>query len=149
MPPLDFPAPYQAAAIGNAPENTLSRTKLRSGLDSRFVDPFTVVVVGGLVALGVVFWLLGRYYPGSGLEQIGQRSARELAERREALEAEDLDQMLAAHNARRRARGEAEVTAEEVEARLLRERSEQVPRPDGVDGPTDAARSAAHKWPAV
>ena len=147
MPPLDFPAPYQAAAIGNAPENTQSKAKLRSGLDSRFVDPFTVVVVGGLVALGVVFWLLGRCYPGSGLEQIGQRSARELAEWREALEAEDLDQMLAAHNARRRARGETEVTAEDVEARLLRERSEQVPRPDGVDGPTDAARSAAPKWP--
>ena len=71
-----------------------------------------MVVVGGLVAVGAVFWLLGRYYPGSGLEQIGQRSARELAERREALEAEDLDQMLAAHNERRRARGEAELTAE-------------------------------------
>lgn len=127
MPPLGFPAPYQAAAIGNAPENTLSRTKLRSvpsGLDSLFVDPFTVVVVGGLVAVGVVFWLLGRYYPGSGLEQIGQRSARELTERREALEAEDLDQMLAAYNERRRARGEAEVTADEVEARVQRELSE-------------------------
>jgi hypothetical protein len=89
------------------------------------MDPFTVVVVVGLLVLGVVFWLLGRYYPGSGLEQVGLGSARELVERREALEAEDLDQMLAAHNARRRARGEAEVTAGEVEARVLRERSEQ------------------------
>jgi hypothetical protein len=134
VPPLGFPAPYQAAAIGNAPENTLSTTKLRlvrSGLDSLFVDPFTVVVVGGLVAVGVVFWLLGSYYPGSGLEQVGLRSARELAERREALEAEDLDQMLAAHNERRRARGEAEVTADEVEARVLRELSEQQRRDEG------------------
>ena len=89
------------------------------------VDPFTLVVVGGLGALVLVFWLLGRYYPGSGLEQLGLSSARELAERREALEAEDLDQMLSAHNARRRARGEAEVTAEESEARLLRERRGQ------------------------
>jgi len=101
---------------------------VRSGLDSRSVDPFTIVVVGGLVAIGAVFWLLGRYYPGSGLEQIGQRSARELSERREALEAEDLDQMLAAHNARRRARGAAEVTAEEVEARVFGRRSAA---PDG------------------
>ena len=62
------------------------------------------------MAVGIVLWLLGRYYPGSGLEQVGLRSARELAEAREALEAEDLDQMLAAHNERRRARGEAEVT---------------------------------------
>jgi hypothetical protein len=89
------------------------------------VDPFTLVVVGGLAALLVVFWLLGRYYPGSGLEQLGLRSARELAERREELEAEDLDQLLRAHNARRRARGEAEVTAEELEARIAREQSEQ------------------------
>jgi len=96
-----------------------------------FVDPFTVVVVGGLIAVGAVFWLLGRYYPGSGLEQVGLRSARELAERREALEAEDLDQMLAAHNERRRARGEAEVTADEVEARVLRELSEQQRRHEG------------------
>src|SRR5262249_9149616 len=126
--------PYQAAAIGNAPENTPSGTKLRSvpsRLDSRPVDPFTVVVVGGLVAIGAVFWLLGRYYPGSGLEQIGQRSARELAERREALDAEDVDQMVAAQNERRRARGEAELTADEVEARVLRELSEQQRRHEG------------------
>jgi hypothetical protein len=88
------------------------------------VDPFTLVVFGGLAAVVLVLWLLGRYYPGSGLEQLGLRSARELAERREALEAEDLDQMLSAHNARKRARGEAEVTAEEVEAEVLRERDE-------------------------
>jgi len=86
------------------------------------VDPFTLVVIGGLAALVVVFWLLGRYYPGSGLEQLGLRSARELAERREELEAEDLDQMLGARNARKRARGEREVTAEEVAAELLRQR---------------------------
>jgi hypothetical protein len=87
------------------------------------VDPFTVVVIGGLAVLVLVFWLLGRYYPGSGLEQVGLRSARELAERREALEAEDLDQMVSAHNARRRARGEPVLTAEEIEARVLADRA--------------------------
>ena len=89
-----------------------------------------MVVVGGLAALVAVFWLLGTYYPGSGLEQLGLKSARELAERREALDVEDLDQMVAAHNARRRARGEPEVTADEVEARVLRQRSEQRRRRD-------------------
>ena len=88
------------------------------------MDPFTLVVFGGLAAVVLVLWLLGRYYPGSGLEQLGLRSARELAEQREALDAEDLDQMLSAHNARKRARGEAEVTAEDVEAEVLRERDE-------------------------
>jgi hypothetical protein len=120
----------------NVPENTTPVAKLRSTvwppskygadhLDSVSVDSFTLVVVGGLGALVLVLWLLGRYYPGSGLEQLGLQSGRELAERREELEAEDLDQMLRAHNARKRARGEAEVTAEEYEARLLRERREQ------------------------
>jgi hypothetical protein len=96
------------------------------------VDSFTLVVVGGLGALVLVFWLLGRYYPGSGLEQLGLQSARELTERREELEAEDLDQMLRAQNERKRARGEPEVTAEEVEADVLRQRDE-----------------ARRRWPAV
>jgi len=89
------------------------------------VDPFSLVVVGGLAALVLIFWLLGSHNPGSGLERVGLQSARELAERREELEAEDLDQMLRAHNARKRGRGEGEVTAEEYEARLLRERRQR------------------------
>jgi hypothetical protein len=89
------------------------------------VDSFTLVVFGGLAVLVLVLWLIGRYYPGSGLEQLGLQSARQLTEKREALEAEDLDQMLRAHNERRRARGEAEVSAEELEARVLSELREQ------------------------
>jgi hypothetical protein len=85
------------------------------------VDPFAAVLLGGLAALLIAVWLLGTFYPGSGLEQIGQRTARDIVERREALEAEDTEQMLAAHNARRRARGEPAVTAEEIEQRLTRE----------------------------
>jgi len=94
------------------------------------VDPFTLAVIGGLGVLLLVFWLLGSYYPGSGLEQLGLKSARELTERREELDAEDLDQLLRAHNARRRARGEPEVTAEQLEARVLHEPSEQRRRED-------------------
>jgi hypothetical protein len=89
------------------------------------VDPFALVLLGGLVALILWIWLLGRYYPGSGLEQLGLKSAREISERREALEAEDLDQMLAAHNERRRARGEAEVTAADIELRVMEDVNEQ------------------------
>jgi hypothetical protein len=89
------------------------------------VDPFITVVVAGLAVMVLVFWLLGRYHPGSGLEQLGLKSARDLVEWREALEAEDLDQMVAAHNARRRARGEREATTDEVRARVLRELAEE------------------------
>ena len=96
-----------------------------SGVQFAEVDPFTGIIIGGIVIALVAVWLLGRYYPGSGLEQVGLRSAREIVETREALEAEDLEQMLRAHNARRRARGEAEVTAEEMELRVAADRHDQ------------------------
>ncbi len=60
------------------------------------MDPFALVLLGGLVALILWIWLLGKYYPGNGLEQLGLRTAREITETREALDAEDLEQMLAA-----------------------------------------------------
>ncbi len=89
------------------------------------MDPFALVLFGGLVVFVVAVYLLGRLYPGSGLEQLGLRSAREIAETREALEAQDLEQMVAARNARRRSRGEAEVGADAVEFEILREAAEQ------------------------
>jgi hypothetical protein len=94
------------------------------------VDPFALVLLGGLAALILWIWLLGKYYPGSGLEQLGLKSGREISETREALEAEDLDQMLAAHNARRRARGEAEVTVADLELRVMEDLNEQRRRRD-------------------
>jgi hypothetical protein len=89
------------------------------------MDPFALVLFGGLVVFVVAVWLLGRLYPGSGLEALGLRSAREIIETREALEAEDLDEMVAARNARRRARGEVEVSSEEVELQVAHEAAEQ------------------------
>ena len=95
------------------------------------MDPEAAVILSGLAVFVLAMWLVGKYYPGSGLEQLGMRSAREITESREALEAEDLDQMLAAHNARRRARGESEITAGDMELRVaqdiqdVRRRSEE------------------------
>ena len=89
------------------------------------MDAFSLVLLGGLAGLLLWVLLLGKFYPGSGLEQVGLRSAREISETREALEAEDLDQMLAAHNARRRARGEPEVTAVDVELRVIDDLNDQ------------------------
>jgi hypothetical protein len=94
------------------------------------VDPFAIVLLGALAALILWVWILGRYYPGSGMEQLGLRSAREITENREALDAEDLDQMLAAHNARRRRRGESELTVGDLEMRVLEDQNEQRRRRD-------------------
>jgi hypothetical protein len=83
------------------------------------------VILSGIVVVVVSVWLLGRFYPGSGMEQLGLRSAREISETREQLEAEDLDQMMAAHNARRRKRGEPEVTVHDMELRVAQDFHEQ------------------------
>ncbi len=79
------------------------------------MDAFAIVVFGGLLALVVWVWFLGTHAPGNGHEQLGLRAPRQIVEDREALEAEDLAQMLEAHNARRRARGLPERTREEVQ----------------------------------
>jgi hypothetical protein len=82
------------------------------------VDPFAVIILCGVAAIILAVVLVGRFYPGSGMEQLGMKTAREISETREALEAEDLEQMLAAHNARRRARGEAELSETDLELRI-------------------------------
>lgn len=99
-------------------------------VNSETVDAFALVLLGGLAALVLWIWLLGKYFPGSGLEQLGLRSAREISEQREELEAEDLNQMLAAHNARRRARGEREMSVEDLELRVIEDTNDQRRRRD-------------------
>jgi hypothetical protein len=89
------------------------------------VDPFAVVILSGIAVVILCVWLLGKFYPGSGMEQLGLRSAREISETREQLEADDLDQMMAAHNARRRARGESEMTVGDFELRVSQDMREQ------------------------
>ena len=89
------------------------------------MDPFALVLLGALAGLILWVWLLGKYYPGSGMEQLGLRSAREITENREALDAEDLEQMLDAHNARRRRRGERELTVGDLERRVLEDQNDQ------------------------
>lgn len=78
--------------------------------------------------VGVVLWLIivAKVSGRSGIDHaIGWKSAREITERREALDAEDVSQMIAARNARRRARGEREVTLEEMELQVMDDMREQ------------------------
>ncbi len=89
------------------------------------MDPFALILIVAFVVFAVAIVLLGVYYPGSGLEQLGLRSARQITETREELDALDLDQMMLAHNARRASRGQAQVTAEDYERRVQRDAAEQ------------------------
>jgi hypothetical protein len=89
------------------------------------VDPFAIVLLGAIAVVVLWLWLLGKHFPGSGLEQLGQRTARQITEDREELEAEDLSQMLAAHNERRRRRGERELTVADLERQVMDDFNEQ------------------------
>jgi hypothetical protein len=100
------------------------------------VDGFLILVVGGLVAFGLWTSLAHRGEPravdphrGSGA--LGLRSAREITEDRSALEAEDLAQMLEAHNVRRRRRGESERTVQDIEMLVAADVHEQRRRREG------------------
>jgi hypothetical protein len=85
------------------------------------VSALAILFVGGLVATGLWSWLARSHAQGSPRSRartgdpLGLRSAREIVEDREALEAEDLTQMLEAMNARRRRRGEPDRSVEDVE----------------------------------
>jgi nucleotidyltransferase/DNA polymerase involved in DNA repair len=115
--------PALAAAIGSEPATA-------AGYTGSPVDPFAIVLLVGLACLVLWVWMLGRSHHGRGLEQMGLRSARQIAEDREALEAEDLAQMLEAHNARRRRRGEADRTVADVELRVAQDVRDQQRRRD-------------------
>jgi hypothetical protein len=88
------------------------------------MDLFAGIMLGvvAVIVLGVV--ALGLWYPGSGAAQVGWRTPREHADAEAARDSEDLEQMLEATNARRRARGEAELTVDglvDEELRAARE----------------------------
>jgi hypothetical protein len=74
--------------------------------------------VGGLL---VILILLGLFYPGSGADQVRWRPTRSV-ETEVQNEIDDLDQMLAATNAKRRARGAGELTEEHMHARVAEDR---------------------------
>jgi hypothetical protein len=81
------------------------------------VDEFSIFVLGsGVVVLGILL-ALGKWYPGSGAEQVDWRPTRS-PEVEAELELDDVDQMLEAQNARRRASGRPELTEDDVRARV-------------------------------
>jgi hypothetical protein len=81
------------------------------------VDEFAVFVLFGILFAGAVLLALGRWYPGSGAEQVDWRPTRS-PELEAQLELEDVDQMLEAQNERRRASGRPERTEEDVRAQV-------------------------------
>jgi hypothetical protein len=74
-----------------------------------------MLVLAGVLVGGIV--LLGRFYPGSGAEQLDWRPTRS-PELEAQNEIDDALQMREAINAKRRARGAPELTEEAVQQRV-------------------------------
>jgi hypothetical protein len=78
---------------------------------------FVWIMVGVFVFLIVFVILLGIFYPGTGAEQLKWRPTRS-PDLEAQNEIDDLSQMLEATNAKRRARGAAELDERQLHARL-------------------------------
>jgi hypothetical protein len=77
------------------------------------VDEFAAFVVFGSLVVIAIFLAIGRWYPGSGAEQVDWRPTRS-PEVEAELEIDDVDQMIEAQNARRRKTGRAEITEADI-----------------------------------
>ena len=88
-------------------------------------DPFFgIAMVVMLVVLVGIFLALGKWYPGSGAEQLDWKPTRSY-EDEIRLELEDVDQMLEAQNERRRRSGREELTEEGMQDEVKRHQREQ------------------------
>ena len=85
------------------------------------MDEFGVFVFGSLIAVFLIFYAIGKWYPGSGAEQVDWRPTRS-PEVEAELELEDMQQMLDAQNERRRRTGRPEITEEDVTAQVEEDR---------------------------
>jgi hypothetical protein len=77
------------------------------------MDPFLALVLGSIALVLAAFIVIGILNsPGTGSEQLGWKTSHEHDRTQAVQEAEDLPQLLEAANARRRARGQEELTVE-------------------------------------
>ena len=87
------------------------------------MDGFAWLTVGGLIFVFLLFLAIGKWYPGSGAEQVDWKPTRSIETEIE-LEQDDVQQMIEAQNERRRRTGRPERTEEDVRAEVARDREQ-------------------------
>ena len=65
------------------------------------MDEFSLFVLGAFVVVILIFLAIGKWYPGSGAEQVDWKPTRS-PELEAQLEVDDVEQMIEAQNVRRR-----------------------------------------------
>ncbi len=84
------------------------------------MDEFGLFVFFALVVVVGIFLAIGKWYPGSGAEQVDWRPTRS-PDLEVQLELDDVDQMIEAQNARRRASGRPEITERGIRENVARD----------------------------
>jgi hypothetical protein len=92
------------------------------------VDPFVVIIFGGVAIIVLFVLLLGRFYPGSGADVLDWKPNHAALETQIENELDDIDQMLEAANERRRKRGKPELTERQLRADVAAEQRELNPK---------------------
>jgi hypothetical protein len=93
------------------------------------MDEFAWLVTGALIVGILILLAIGKWYPGSGAEQVDWKPTRSIEQEIE-LELDDVEQMLEANNERRRASGRPELTEDGLRDELA---AEEQRRHRGVD----------------
>jgi hypothetical protein len=88
------------------------------------VDPFVVIIFGGVAIIVIFVLLLGRFYPGSGADVLDWKPNHAALETQIEHEMDDIDQMLEAANERRRRKGRPELTERQLRADVAAEQRE-------------------------
>ena len=104
---------------------------------------FALFVVGGMAILIGLLLAIGRYYPGTGAEQLDWKPARSY-EDEVRLELEDVEQMLELQNERRRRRGAPELTEEDVRGEVEAEERERRSRAERYRAGGPGGGNAGH-----
>jgi hypothetical protein len=92
------------------------------------MDEFAWLVTGGLIAAILILLAIGKWYPGSGADQVDWKPTRSV-ELEIELELDDVEQMLEANNERRRASGRPELTEDGLRDELAAEEERRLGRP--------------------
>lgn len=104
---------------------------------------FGLFVLGGFAILIAMLLAIGRWYPGTGAEQLDWKPARSY-EYEVRLELEDVEQMLELQNERRRRLGRPELTEDSVRAEVEVGERERIARAERYRAGGSAAADAEH-----
>lgn len=91
------------------------------------MDPFAVIMLGGTAGVVIALLLLGRFYPGSGADVLDWKPTRS-PETEAQNDVDELEQLMAVANRRRRRLGQVELTEDTLDQLVVESSQERTRR---------------------